>query len=79
MSRRTTILLNEDVYERLVQESVRRYKTTRAMSKVANELLQASLTGEADILSLIGSKKTAKTTAREFERFRRQLSKRLQS
>jgi hypothetical protein len=49
------------------------------MSRVANELLQASLTGEADILSLIGSKKTAKTTAKEFERFRRQLSKRLQS
>jgi predicted CopG family antitoxin len=79
MSRRTTILLNEDVYERLVQESVRRYRTTRAMSRVANELLQASLTGEADILSLIGSKKIAKTTAKEFERFRRQLSKRLQS
>lgn len=79
MSRRTTILLNEDVYERLVQESVRRYKTTRAMSRVANELLQASLKGEADILNLIHSKKIAKTTAREFERFRRQVSKRLQS
>lgn len=79
MSRRTTILLKDDVYEQLVQESLRRYKTTKAMSKVVNELLQASLRGEADILNLILSKKIAKTTAKEFEGFRRQLSKRLES
>ncbi len=79
MSKRTTIMLNEDVYERLVEESLKRYKTTKAMSKVVNDLLKGALKGEADILSLILSKKVAKTSAKEFEEFRRELSKRLES
>lgn len=79
MTKRTTIILHEDVYERLVQESLRRYKTTKAISKVVNEMLQASLRGEAKILNLIFSKKIAKTTSKEFEEFRRQLSKRFES
>jgi len=72
-------MLNEDVYERLVEESLKRYKTTKAMSKVVNDLLKGALKGEADILSLILSKKVAKTSAKEFEEFRRELSKRLES
>ncbi len=79
MSRRTTILLDDDIYERLVKESLRRYKTTKAMSKVANELLKRALKGEAKVLDLIFSEKLAKTTAREFEPFRRELSKRFES
>jgi predicted CopG family antitoxin len=79
MAKRTTIILHEDVYERLVQESLRRYKTTKAISKVVNEMLQASLRSEAKILSLIFSKKIAKTTSKEFEESRRQLSKRFES
>jgi predicted CopG family antitoxin len=79
MAKRTTIILHEDVYERLVQESLRRYKTTKAISKVVNEMLQASLRGEAKILNLIFSKKIAKTTSKEFEESRRQLSKRFES
>jgi len=79
MSRRTTILLDEDVYKRLVDESLRRYKTTRAMSKVVNELLKTAFKGEVNILNLISLKKVAKTSAKEFEEFRRQLSRRLES
>jgi predicted CopG family antitoxin len=79
MSRRTTILLDDDIYQRLVNESLRRYKTTKAMSKVANELLKRALKGEAKILDLIFSEKVAKTTASEFETFRRELSKRFES
>jgi len=79
MVKRTTMLLHDDVYERLVRESLRRYKTTKAISRVANEMLQASLRSEASIMNLIFSKKIAKTTAKEFEEFRRQLSKRFES
>jgi len=79
MSRRTTILLDDDIYEKLVRESLRRYKTTKAMSKVANELLKRALKGETKILDLVFSEKLAKTSAREFEAFRRELSSRFES
>ncbi len=79
MSKRTTILLDEDIYEKLVRESLRRYKTTKGMSKVANELLKGALKGEAKILDLIFSEKVAKTSAKEFEAFRRDMSKRFES
>lgn len=79
MSKRTTIILDESVYRRLVQESVRRYGSTKALSKVANELLKKNIKGEADILNLIRSEKIAKTSTKEFEKSRRELSKRLDS
>ena len=79
MSRRTTILLNEDIYKRLTEESLKRYRTTKAISKVINDLLKTALKGEADILNLICSEKLAKTSAKEFEEFRRDLSRRLES
>lgn len=79
MSRRTTILLDDDIYQRLVNESMRKYRTTKAMSKVANELLKRALKGEANVLDLVFSEKLARTNAKEFESFRRELSKRLES
>ena len=79
MSKRTTIMLDEDVYKRLVEESLRRHKTTKAMSRVINELLKGALKNEADILNLIFSEKITKTSAKEFEEFRRELSRRLES
>lgn len=79
MPRRTTILLDEDIYRRLTEESLKRYRTTKAISKVINDLLKTALKGEADILNLIFSKKVAKTSAKEFEKFRRNLSRRLES
>jgi len=79
MSRRTTISLDEDIYRRLAEESLKRYKTTKAISKVINDLLKSALKGEADILNLIFSEKVAETSAKEFEDFRRDLSRRLES
>jgi len=79
MSRRTTILLDDDIYERLVNESMRRYKTTKAMSKVANELLKRALKGEGKVLDLVFTEKLVKTNAKEFEAFRREMSKRFES
>ncbi|MEM1581504.1 MAG: hypothetical protein QXK89_03205 [Candidatus Bathyarchaeia archaeon] len=79
MSRRTTILLDEDVYRRLTEESLKRYGSTKAISKVINDLLKTALKNQADILNLIFSEKVAKTSAKEFEEFRRNLSRRLES
>ncbi|MGA2462154.1 MAG: hypothetical protein ABSF82_12115 [Candidatus Bathyarchaeia archaeon] len=79
MSKRTTILLDDDVYEKLVNESMRKYRTTKAMSKVANELLKRALKSQTKVLELISSKKIAKTTNKEFESFRRELSRRFEA
>jgi predicted CopG family antitoxin len=40
MPKRTTVILDDDIYEKLVRESIRRYGTTRALSRVLNELLR---------------------------------------
>jgi predicted CopG family antitoxin len=79
MAKRTTITLDEDLYQKLVEASVKKYGTTKAMSKIANELLKGALKGEAKIIDLLHSRKIAKTSVREFEEFRRQLSRRLES
>jgi len=79
MAKRTTITLDEEIYRKLVEESLRRYKTTKALSRITNELLKGALRGEARILDLIHSRKIAKTSAKEFERFRREMSKRFES
>jgi len=79
MSKRTTLLLEDEVYERLVEESLRRYGTVRAVSRVLNELLKESFKGREEVIRLIYSEKIAKTTAKEFEEFREDLSRRLES
>ncbi len=43
MPRRTTLVLDDDVYEALVRESVRKYGTVKALSRVANEVLRRGL------------------------------------
>lgn len=79
MSKRTTVLLDEDVYKKLVEESLKRYGTVKGISKVLNELLKDALKVKKEIIRLIYSEKVARTTAREFEEFRRELSRRLES
>jgi predicted CopG family antitoxin len=79
MPRRTTILLDDDIYKMLIEESLKRYNTTKAISKVINELLKESLKNKINILDLIFSKKIVKMSAKEFEKFRRELSTRLES
>ncbi len=79
MHKRTTVILEEDIYEKLVKESLKRYGSTKALSKVLNELLRESFSGKKKILQLIYSEKIAETTAKDFEKFRRILSKRAES
>ena len=78
MSRRTSVILDDDIYEKLVEESLKRYGTPRAISRVLNELLREHLSGRAELLRLIYSEKLARTTAREFQEFRRKLSERVE-
>ncbi len=49
------------------------------MTKVANEMLKRALKGQTKVLELISTKNIAKTTNKEFESFRRELSKRFES
>ena len=77
MSRRTSVILDDDIYEKLVEESLKRYGTPRAISRFLNELLREHLSGRAELLRLIYSEKLARTTAREFQEFRRELSERV--
>jgi predicted CopG family antitoxin len=75
MPKRTTIIFDDDVYERIVQESVRRYGSTRALSRVVNELLRESLSGRSELLELIYSEKLVHIEQRDFEEFRRGMSR----
>ncbi|MEM3726828.1 MAG: hypothetical protein QXG49_00340 [Candidatus Bathyarchaeia archaeon] len=79
MFKRTTILLEQEIYKKLIEESLRKYGTTKAISRVLNELLKNAFKGEAEVLNLLLSEKIARTTVKEFEEFRRGLSKRLES
>ncbi|MEM1677244.1 MAG: hypothetical protein QXY55_06855 [Candidatus Korarchaeota archaeon] len=79
MPKRTTILLDEDVYKKLVEESLRRYGTTKALSEVVNQLIRKALRSESELLNLIFSDKIARTTSKEFEAFRRKLSERFEA
>lgn len=74
MSKRTTVILEEEVYEALVQRSLDEYSTTKAISKVMNEILKKSLFNRNRLRMLIHSDKISSTTAAEFEEFRRGLS-----
>jgi len=76
MPRRTTVILEDEVYEKLVQESIRRYGTARAISKTISELLKERF--RSDLIRLIYSEKIARISQEEFEKFRAQLSRRLE-
>ncbi len=76
MPKRTTVILEDDVYEKLVQESIRRYGTARAISKVIGELLKERFRN--DLIKLIYSEKIAEISQEEFEEFRAELSKRFE-
>ena len=77
MVKRTTILLDDDVYEMLVRESIKRYGTTRALFKVLNELVRKALASRQELLELIYSEKIVNVSEEKFSRFRRELNKRL--
>lgn len=79
MPKRTTILLEDDLYEMLIRESIKRFGNSKNLSKVINEILRNAFQRElVDIASLVYSKKLAKVKVEEFETFRRKLSRRFE-
>jgi predicted CopG family antitoxin len=78
MPKRTTLILDDDVYRKLVEESVKRYGTVRALSKVVNELLRERFSAREDLVRLIYSDKITWISTEDFERFRRELSERFE-
>jgi predicted CopG family antitoxin len=78
MPKRTTLILDDDVYRKLVEESVKRYGTVRALSKVVNELLRERFSSREDLVKLIYSDKITWISTEDFERFRRELSERFE-
>jgi len=78
MPKRTTVMLDDDVYEMLVRESIRRYSTTRALSKVLNELLRERANPMKELMQLIYSEKLVWIDQTEVEKLRKELSKRFE-
>jgi len=82
MPKRTTVVLEDDSYKKLVEESIRRFGTARAISKVINSMVEEATkhSGKQDeLLKLLYSRKVAKTTAKDLEKDRRRLSMRLET
>jgi len=75
MPKRTTIVFDDDVYKKLVDESIRRYGTAKALSKVVNEIVRKGLSAERELLQLLYSERAFKVAEEDFEKFRRGLSK----
>ncbi len=72
-------MLEKGVYDALVKESVEEYNSSKSISKVLNKILKKALMNKNRLSEILHSKKAAKTTAREFEKFRHELSKSVQS
>jgi hypothetical protein len=75
---RTTIILDDYIYEKLVEESIRRYGSVRAILRVVNELLRKSLVPEDELIKLIYSEKLAEIDIRDFEEFCSKQSRRFE-
>ena len=78
MPRRTTVVLDDDVYEMLIRESIRRYGTSKALSKVLNELLKEGLKATGELLQLVYSEKLVWVGQESIEQLRREISRRLE-
>jgi len=78
MPKRTTVILDDDVYEMLVRESIRRYGTARSLSKVLNELLRERSDSMRELVQLIYSEKLVWVGQAEMEKLRRELSERFE-
>ena len=74
MPKRTTVVLYDNVYEMLVQESIRRYGTARGFSRVLNDFLREKLDSMKELIQLIYSEKLARVSQVEVEETRKELS-----
>ena len=75
MMKRTTVLLEAEVYNALVRESLGEYGNAKSISRVMNRILKRSLTSEGRLTKLLHSKKVAYISQKDFEKFRRNLSR----
>ncbi len=78
MPRRTTVILDDDVYELLVRESIRRYGTPKAISRVLNELLREGLQATSELVQLLYKEKLTWVSRESVEQLRRELSRRFE-
>lgn len=78
MPKRTTVVIEDDTYARLVQESIQRFGSARAISRVIDAMVKennnAKKQAKKDIVKLLHSRKVAKVTQKQLERDRRELS-----
>jgi len=78
MPKRTTVVIQDDTYAKLVQESIQRFGNARAISRVIDAMIKensdAKKQAKKDIVRLLHSKKVAKVTQKELERDRHELS-----
>lgn len=68
-------MLEKKVYDALVKESLEEYNSSKAISKVLNSIVKKALANKGMLSKVLHSKKVARTTAKEFERFRTELSR----
>lgn len=78
MPKRTTVVIQDDTYAKLVQESIQRFGIARAISRVIDEMVKENndtkRKARKEILRLLHSKKVTKVTQEELERDRHELS-----
>ena len=67
MVRYLTLLLDEEIYEMLIRESIIIYGVVKAISKALNEILRERIKDNKKLIDLINSEKLAKITQKEFE------------
>ena len=68
------MVLEKGVYDALVKESIDEYNNTKAISKVLNKIVKKALANKGRLSEVLHSKRVVKTTAKEFEKFRHELS-----
>jgi len=78
MPRRTTVILDDDAYEMLVLESIKRYGTPRALSKVLNELLREGLQATSELVQLLYKERFTWVSQESVEQLRRELGRRFE-
>ena len=79
MPKRTTVVIQDDTYAKLVQESIQRFGNARAISRVIDAMvgeISSSKKREAEtkLAKVLHAKKVAKVSQKELERDRHELS-----
>lgn len=79
MHKRTTVTLDQELYEELVSASVAKYGDTKHISTVLNERLKERKKDHTKLLEMAKREKTHHLTEKEIEDFRSDLSRRFEN